>query len=306
MKIPWFSNQCILCPKSGDLSEEHIIPNSIGGRLTVRFLCTECNSNLGRLVENAAKSDPSIRIALENLSDDIPELYSSITEKQAFYAQSKAGRVPGFFIKGDFCVQSKKMADNSLVQPTVDARKSIEKMLERQGCTKSQIENALSKFDKTPPNKIIELHPGLETSKWDIEKIELNFNKTSLMNPLIPLKIAFEFIACHLGASIYSTEHQLAEIRTILSEQNTNDNECFQVDRLNAGEYKPFHGIVFEGNNPHAQIQIRLFGWLAFRVHFKQLQVNAPRCAYTHFLDTNIEDLRIIEDNIQKKPNKAN
>ena len=60
----------------------------------------------------------------------------------------------------------------------------------------------------------------------------------------------------------------------------------------------PFHGIVFEGNNPHAQVQIRLFGWLAFRVHFKRLKVHALRCAYTHFLDKNIEDLRIIETNM--------
>lgn len=298
MEIPWFNKQCIICLKKGTLSEEHIIPASIGGRLTVKFLCTKCNSNLGRFVENAAKSDPSIRIALENLSTDIPELYSSIINKQPFYAHSKAGRVPGFFNKGHFSVQPKKMADNSLVQPTENARKSIKIMLERQGCTNSQIQNALSKFDKAPSNKITELHPGLEVSKWNIEKIELNFNKTSLMNPLIPLKIAFEFIACHLGSTIYSLEPQLEEIRKVFSEQNTNDNKCFQVDRLNAGEYKPFHGIVFEGNNPHAQIQIRLFGWLAFRVHFKRLQVYAPRFAYTHFLDTNIEDLRIIEENI--------
>ena len=298
MEIPWFNNQCILCLKKGNLSEEHIIPASLGGRLTVRFLCTKCNSNLGRSVEKVAKDDPSIRIALENLSRDIPELYSSIIERQPFYAHSKAGRVPGFFKNGHFYVQSKKMTDNSLVQPTENARKSIIMMLERQGCTKSQIENALSKFDNAPSNKITEIHPGLETSKWDIEKIELNFNKTSLMNHLIPLKIAFEFIACHLGSSIYSLEPQLEEIRKAFSEQDTNNNACFQVDRLNAGEYKPFHGIVFEGNNSHAQIQIRLFGWLAFCVHFKQLQVHGPRCAYTHFLDTNIEDLRIIEDNI--------
>ena len=298
MEIPWFSNHCILCLESGDLSEEHIIPESIGGRLTSRFLCRKCNSNLGRAIENAAKSDPSIRIALENLSRDIPELYSLITKKQPFYGHSQAGRVPGFFRNGQFYVKSKKLEDNSLVQPTKNARKSIKAILKRQGCTKSQIENALSKFDCVPSNIITEIYPGLEIAKWDIEKIELNFKRTSLMNPLIPLKIAFEFIACHLGASICALEPQLEEIRKAFINQDTDDNECFQVERLNAGEYKPFHGIVLEGNNPHAQIHIRLFGWLAFRVHFKRLKVYAPRCAYTHFLDRKIEDLRIVEDNI--------
>jgi len=295
VELPWFDSKCILCLKSSDLSEEHIIPESIGGRLSIRFLCASCNSILGRTVEKAAKSDPSIRIALENLSQDIPDLYSQLTEKQPFQGKSKAGTVPGYIRKGEFVVKSNKMADGSLIQPTKTARKSIEIILRKQGCTQEKIEKALSKFDVAPSNEINEIHTGLEVSKWDLEKIELNFNGTSLMNPLMPLKIAYEFIACHLGASICASEPQLEEIRNALLTQNAY-NECFQVDRLNAKEYKPFHGVVLERNKQYAQVQIRLFGWLAFRVHFKRLKVHAPRCAYTHFLDTNIEDLRIIND----------
>ena len=115
------------------------------------------------------------------------------------------------------------------------------------------------------------------------------------MNPLVPLKIAYEFVACHLGASICVSEPQLEEIRNALLTQKP-DNKCFQIDRLNAKEYKPFHGVALERNEQYAQVQVRLFGWLAFRVHFKKLRVHAPRCAYTHRLDTNVEDLRIIED----------
>jgi hypothetical protein len=198
------------------LSEEHIIPESIGGRLSIRFLCTSCNSILGRTVDKAAKSDPSIRIALENLSQELPDLYSQLAEKQPFQGKSKAGTVPGYFRKGEFVVKSNKMADGSLIQPTKTARKSIEIILRRQGCTQEQIEEALSKFDVTPSNEINMIHPGLEVSKWDLEKIELNFNGTSLMNPLMPLKIAYEFIACHLGASICSSEPQLEEIIAVL------------------------------------------------------------------------------------------
>ena len=295
MELPWFDSSCILCLKRGDLSEEHIIPKSIGGRLSIRFLCTNCNSILGRTVEKAAISDPSIRIAIENLRQDIPVLYSQLTEKQPFQGKSKAGTVPGYIRNGEFVVKSNKMADGSLIQPTETARKSIEIILRRQGCTQGQIEEALSKFDVTPSNKISEIHPGIEVSKWDLEKIELNFNGTSLMNPLVPLKIGYEFIACHLGTSICASEPQLDEIRNALLTQNA-DNECFQVERLNAKEYKPFHGLVLERNKQYAQVQIRLFGWLAFRVHFKNIRVHASRCAYTHFLDTNVEDLRIIED----------
>jgi hypothetical protein len=168
--------------------------------------------------------------------------------------------------------------------------------LKRQGCTNAQIREAVSKFDDSPSNEINEIYPGLKVSKWDIEKVEVNLNSTSLMNPFVPLKIAFEFIACHLGAPICSPEPQLQKIRNMLLGETT-DNECFQIEWLNSDEDKPFHGLALESNEKHAQVQIRLFGRLAFRVHFKKLKVHAPRCVYTHFLDTNAEDLRLIENN---------
>jgi hypothetical protein len=53
----------------------------------------------------------------------------------------------------------------------------------------------------------------------------------------------------------------------------------------------PNRCILFEGNRPYAQVQVRLFGTLAYRVHFKQLAVGGLRFAYTHRLDTNQEFL---------------
>lgn len=295
MDVPWFDYRCILCLRSIELTKEHIIPEAVGGRLTSKFLCKACNSHLGGNIENEIKADPSIRIALENLSNDIPELYSQITERQPFYGHSKAGRVPGFYRDGEFYVESKKMEDASLIQPTKTAKKTIQTILMRQGCSKAQIEEALSRFDNAPPNEFRKVHPSLEVSKWNIDNIELNLADTSLMNPLVPLKIAYEFIACHLGSSICAIKPQLEEIRNVLINREP-DNDNFQVDRLVGKEYKPFHGIVFEGNNPHTQVQIRFFGWLAFRVHFKRLKVHTPRCVYTHFLDKKLENLQIVEN----------
>ena len=60
--------------------------------------------------------------------------------------------------------------------------------------------------------------------------------------------------------------------------------------------YEPSHGICFEGNNPYAKVQIKLFGWLAFRVHFLHLSVGRPRFAYTHKLDTDEERVDAIDD----------
>ena len=139
MELPWSDTRCIFFLKSSNLSEEQIIPESIGGRLSIKFLCTKCNSLLGNTVEKEAKSDPFIRIALENLSGEIPDLYARIIEKQPFLGKSKAGVVPGYIRNGEFIVKSKRMSDGSLVQSTKTAKKSIETMLQRQGCSEAQI-----------------------------------------------------------------------------------------------------------------------------------------------------------------------
>ena len=53
----------MVCPNTGPLSEEHIIPSSIGGRLTANIICKNCNDRFGRLIEAKLKDDPAIRLA---------------------------------------------------------------------------------------------------------------------------------------------------------------------------------------------------------------------------------------------------
>jgi hypothetical protein len=68
------------------------------------------------------------------------------------------------------------------------------------------------------------------------------------------------------------------------------------VERLEAFEPRPFHGLVFEGNTPCASVQVRLFGQLAFRVRFAQLAIGGPRACYTHDLVTGRETLEALPE----------
>ena len=131
--------------------------------------------------------------------------------------------------------------------------------------------------------------------KWTVQDIELDLSKTQLMNPMIPAKIAFEFLAAHVDTAIYDDVPQLSEVRQTLMKP-ISETDAIQVDRLSSNKYEPFHGICFDGNNPHATVQIRLFGWLAFRVHFLHLSVSGPRFVYTHKLDTAEERVEPIYD----------
>ena len=294
MHISWTGNRCLLCLEEAPLSKEHLIPEALGGALTCSFLCTRCNSILGSSFEAAARADPFIRIAVCNLQAQMPELAKKLSEDQPVLVQGPGGQERGKIRRGELSVKSRSAADGSLIQPTDRARKSVEIILKKSGIGEIPIAEALRKFDETPDNHKITLAPGLEIAKWGIEQIDLDLSDSRLMSPMVPLKIGFEFLACHLGTTIYDETRQIQELRTALREM-VEDEPCFELECLNASEYKSFHGICFEGNDPYARVLIRLFGWLAFRVHFRRLSVSGPRFVYTQSLATGSEDLRVLE-----------
>ena len=295
LEVPWSGTRCILCLKAAELTREHIIPEALGGRLWSRFLCHYCNSTVGSEVEGAARTDPLVRTAVSGLADQIPELAAQLTHKQAHLSYSRAGTAPGYVHNGRFIVHARKESDGSLVQTTEQARKTVQTILRRRGCDKGPILEAIERFDQAREDQKVEIHPGLEVVKWSIERIEPDITKSPPMNALVPLKMAFEFLACHLGAAIYDTSEQLDEIRRVLAEGDT-ESECIRVERLHAERNQAFHGLCFEGNKPCAQVQIRLFGRLAFRVYFVRLAVKGPRFIYTHYLDSNRECIRQLEN----------
>ena len=277
------------------MCEEHLIPQALGGRLTCKFLCFSCNSRLGHNLERAAKSDPSVLLAVKHLSEKIPSLARKLMESHPHVGYSTLGAAPGYVKDGEFRVRSQSLDDGSIIQPTDDATKSIKTILRRSGYEKNPIENAVEAFQEAPENERIEVAPDLEVVKWRTDRIELDLSKTQMMNPIIPTKIAFEFLVCHAGTAIYDEVPQLSEVRQALCTMET-ASDSIRIDRLSSSKYEPFHGICFEGNDPHARVQIRLFGWLAFRVHFLRLSVGGPRFVYTHRLDTGKEHAGIVDE----------
>lgn len=295
MHVAWTGDRCLICLEAAPLTREHIIPSCLGGSLTCDFLCKSCNSDVGAYVESKAKQDPSIRLAVGHLQSQIPELAAALTEGQDFISHGPGGKGRGTIKNGKFRARAQSETDGSLVQPTDVGRKTIAKLLRKSGVAETPIQEALRRFDEAPDNEKVALGPTLEAAKWSIDRIEPDLSRSSLLSPLVPLKIAYEFLACHLGSAIYDEAKQMSELRLVLRDR-VEENSCYSVERLHAPEYKPFHGILFEGNTPYAKVLIRLFGWLAFRVHFHNLAVNGDRFIYTHLLDTNIEDVRTLDN----------
>lgn len=61
---------CIMCREERDLTEEHIIPECIGGSLKPKLLCKECNSSIGSTIDGPFSN--TVLVQLPRQSYQIP------------------------------------------------------------------------------------------------------------------------------------------------------------------------------------------------------------------------------------------
>jgi hypothetical protein len=272
--------------------------------LTTSFLCRRCNSSLGHRYEHAARTDPTVRLLVNALRESIPGIALEMAENQAYLAIGPGdGSRTGFIKNGEFHIASSREADGSLIQTTPAARKTIAQMLRKEGYEAEFIAEALGRLDDTPENIGVELTPTLTVVKWEVTGLKMALTG-SLIDPVVPLKTAFEFLALHMGGAVYERSPPLDEVRRVLSGGELNP-QWVSIDRLEAPTAQPFHGIAFEGNSPHAKVQVRLFGKLAFRVHFLRVALSGPRFQYTHALDTGKEFVSATTAREQESPTSA-
>ena len=290
MAVDWKFKQCILCLGEGELCEEHLIPRSLGGILTCRFLCRSCNSKLGYDVDASAASDPLIVWAVQHLREDIPELAQQIIEKIPHVTIGDGPRVSGYIRNHEFKVKCQTLEDGTLILPADQTCHAIAKMLKRDGYRDTQIQDSLETLQELEESQQTAIAPGLDVINWPVQEIKPDLSQCAPLDPLLPTKIAFEFLALCAGNAIYANEQQLSDLRRIIMRDKGLDDMILRVERLSSGKYQSFHGIVIEDNPKYFQLQIRLFGLLAYRVHFLKLHLDGPRFSYTHCLRTGEEE----------------
>src|SRR3989304_450385 len=91
MKWPYEFEKCIFCKINPPGNWEHIIPESLGGRLQAKILCVSCNSTLGSELIGNLKQNASIRLIMEELKTELPNLYSQLMNKATFVGKTSDG-----------------------------------------------------------------------------------------------------------------------------------------------------------------------------------------------------------------------
>lgn len=288
-KIPWSGKNCILCLKEEPLTREHIIPAQIGGVLWARFLCKACNSYLGAEVEAAVRKDPSIRLAVENLQGELPGLADALSEGLPYVGTSEGGTVRMIGRAGELRVQGGTQQDGSLILSPNSSREHIRAEARRRGMAPADIDAILERFDELPQNMRTELMPGYEVINWRVDEIRPALDGPMLSERVL-LKIAYEFLACHLGKSILDNAEQLNNWRTALLGESLHS---VRVESLTSGRYRPIHGLALEDEG-HSIIHICLFGWIRYRVHLLDLCISPPYFSYTCNLTEGTDHCQIV------------
>lgn len=92
MLVEFDLERCIVCLSEAERNIEHVLPQALGGRLKARLLCTDCNSRFGETFVADLVKDPGIVLAVGNLKNSIPNLYTSIMKSVGYVAPGPDGK----------------------------------------------------------------------------------------------------------------------------------------------------------------------------------------------------------------------
>lgn len=260
----------------------------------VKFLCKACNSRLGHSIEPLAAHDPSIRLAVENLAEKIPDLAAAMREGKSYVVKSAGGLAKAYCRRGQLQIRSSRAEDGSVLQPTPEGRSHIETVLRKSEAEPDEIQRKLAEFDSSPENVAIKLHDSLTAIKWRVDEVFPALDGDALDDRVL-LKIAFEWFAAHAAEAIYLDVPQIDELKQVLQDARAS-SDSFSVERFRTRKYRPMHGLALEHAAPHAVIAINLFGYLLYRVHLRTVSINSPRFRYTCDLETKEEFFEEIQN----------
>jgi hypothetical protein len=183
---------CIICGKADILTLEHIVPESLGNAtLSAKFLCKDCNSKIGRIVD--------IGLTNNGLVESIRRLWKVTGKKGKYPNNMKYGYLPDeteVRITDDFTVTQKPRLKYDDTNPnhfsvfannTSEAVDMVKRTLERQKIQPEEINRILNEVRNAEPQII------------ENSKVHFRFNLDLKKLYVAIIKVAYEFAVYSLG-----------------------------------------------------------------------------------------------------------
>jgi hypothetical protein len=276
VKVPWSHQRCVLCLGEPDPDDEqtwltnaHVIPKSVGGRLSADFLCQRCNSRLGHTIESQLLSDPGIRLDIENVADQLPEsLLNDMRERQRWFTNVGHDQV---IATVDAAGELRPRESPSFLREE-NARALLESEWRKAALPEEDIRAHLEAFDEAQSGDELEL-PGftvrrrVDLSPYDFS---LPFDEP-LVSDLLPLAIAYLYLALFFEDKVYETR-QLQPIRDALLNIDTSASDQWRIDhRRHVRGAASEHRLAIKSVGPPLVVHVQLFGERVWWVEFKNV-----------------------------------
>jgi len=283
MLVPYQYRSCIVCLERPPGDPEHVIPRMLGGRLSARLLCNNCNHSFGSQFVSALKTDTSIRLAVDALKEKAPELAKQYLDGSEYVGRGSGGPEIRFrkvgnsleFVPG-------KAADGSIVLDTDDALGALAKKLRRSGFDAGTIASYEALFSDAKEGEPVDIPTGETFVKRSASQIAPRFHPSTVKAELW-LLIALEYSALVVGNEILRPSFDPIR-EQILGKRHTFEGE---MKYLGAGsEYGPFHVLRLSPDYGTLAVEMRLFRWITTLVDISWIEYDGPHPAY-------LEDLGI-------------
>lgn len=285
MRIDHSPESCLLCPAGSEaLSWEHVLPESLGGRLEANLLCGPCNNQTGSRLVAQWKQDPSIVLAVRALAGDLPKMYDAFYRDQTYTAPGPDGEP--LVIKGGR-VKTRKGSDGSLIVDESETGLRLEEILRKRGDPPAAIRSAVESVRDAPLDTLREVAPGVSIVRRTTPDAQLALSHLPLVDERAPTLIALEYLAMVGWGGIRDggLDHILDPIREYV--RGGPRPMGLQIERLqSATGYAPFHELSIRSSEQASAVGIVLFGWLVFRATIRGITFVGPCPTYREEIDT--------------------
>lgn len=283
MRVPWPDQRCVVClerPRADDeqtqMTDGHVLPQSIGGKLSAPFLCRRCNSKMGE-AEAILPRDVTVRLIVDRLEHELPpELVKTIRYRQGYFADSEEyGRLSaGMDKEGELTPrQSETIKDDQ------NTLRQIASELRRHGATEEEIAKQQEAFRQAPTGDRLEVTPEYTVTKGiDFSTLPFRPNLDDpLTPPRVPLGIAYLYLALCLGQRVYD-ERALDPARQALRAAIAGDDSAtlaWPVRRCGTNKTESKHALGVKAADGDTLIVIWLFRELVWEVRFPGVTLNS-------------------------------
>ncbi len=293
MKVAWNDGRCIFCGTTGGLTDGHVIPRAVGGRLSAPFECPACNGLLGASIEAQLTHDPAIRLAFEALGERLGPLRLRLRDRKPYINTDSDLVVRAVGEGSGFRVRDTTQPDGSLVKDRARARKDVATTLKRRGAGATEITAALARLEEAPAGELVELGRGVGIRNGSVTSFSPDFWSADLVRDACMVAIAYRYLALVAGRAVFAGP--LDGVRTGLLAGVVDDTVSVEVLAAQR-PYEPWHGLVIRSTMP-AAIDVRLFGRLAWHVTFTRVGLpdDYQDAAYRLDLAEREENLNVVE-----------